>query len=503
MATYKINPWAAWLIGTVLSFANTHQLRAASEENFTYLRQPTEPSRVMQYGHTHRLINKKHHARWNGVLGINAFYRKNIFSKRMAQGLGFKGQDTFDIQSLPASADDLDIDFLLHNKQFNTPGAASTTGFSPINSGATFAMHPEHRALGLNLNYYQQLDFFIDKLFAQVNISVVRSRNKLFPTFVNMIKGSNLTSIADFLAGKHTGLEPVDALKFGLIDTLPREKTNLTDLDFRIGYNFVDYNLLRISGAVVGSVPYGTTSSAKKLFEVVIGSQNYTLGLEASAFIEIWKYGPHTWSFFTEIEGRYQNPGTEIRIARIKDRNWGQYQIGQIHEATDGTNLFPMANVLAQSTKIHAQKLGSILALFSYHYRTMTFDIGYNCGYIQEEHNELTVPWPDRTYAIVNKNINPANYGNTVVPSAFDINGVINTGTATDQSDQIINYEDLEINLPQQLIFTWFASLGHHLMSKNKDWSLAGNVGAALEICNPARTYVPNYRLWAQASLIF
>ncbi|MBT4594466.1 hypothetical protein HOD08_01150 [bacterium] len=483
--------------------------RHSSERKHTSQTTLIERQQIWNYAAeaiTSRLSGEKRESAWGTNVNFTGIWSPSIFDKDIGKGFGVAGLNTFTVKD-SATASQIDVGYLIHTKNAVDSGYQSAE--------AIVTLEPHERIGAVQTTWFQHLDFIVPKSFAGATVVFAHSHHNTGLSFSTKHKDEfSGSSIEEFLAGTFEnttmGYEQ-NKLKYGKITAQDRETFGFSHVSGKIGYHLIDKNPVRVSIAGVIEIPTAKVVELEYLFDPRIGSRHLGIGPDASFDVELYRRASESSSFFLhgKFGARYRFSAEDKRIANVKDFNWGHYALTQKDAAVARTPLEPAANILAH--RIHVEKGISIdgRVTISYRKRQDTFAAGYAFHCEPHENNKFKETWTDNLHGIVNTQIFTHGYAwdgsSSPIPTIqkpFAIYG--NFGASlTAQSYKTLNLTDLNIELPESFLHTFFASAGKTVSVFDDKMKIALSVGAAYQVAFPKRMCHRSVEMWGQLAISF
>ena len=364
-----------------------------------------------------------------GFFQIDGFYEETTKSDKMGKFFLIKNKSTINLRSdltdlsplgdptAKGTTNDFDITYILHKNDLDPAlGAALNT------IGMTLKLRPERTVYGVDLYHYHNLDKLCKGLFAYILVPVFHVEHDLniqingdrSVPFVgapnNIIGGPVIDNMTKFFAGNFSaasnndqgGIPTGAAAGFGQ-QQLNYAKmagkqiaTGVSDIDFGIGYIFLNQDAYHASVAAALTFPTSRTKG-EYLFEPTYGNgHHFAIGGDIDLWLRLFGNNNHNLKLKASGKVRYLMEGTEKRTLAIKGREWSQYLLlGKVGQ----DQLVPAANVLTTDVSVTpGTQFDGILGL-GYQYGGFCCDLGYEM-YGRERTSVHLDSFPNYTYAI-------------------------------------------------------------------------------------------------------
>jgi len=416
--------------------------QATTHTNKTFLMPRSQlRNKAMEHSTWHRQINRKGDDKFGGSIQLTPFYETSERDRSLGKYFGSRDVDNVEDDpgkthpnikvvnaGVPANTDTRD---LFSTDIFNNGGTA-------YDFGGTVRLRPDRWSWGVRLDYYQDLDRITNGLFFKVSTAVVGAEHEMDEKLEDStpladrgtntdIADDNLTgkTLLDFFKGnlsRPAGTGEAMALTHAKIDGSESD-TELADIEFMLGYNFLDDADHHIGLNLGVLIPTGNTADGKVLFEPMAGNGGHWAfgGGVDSAFTLV-----HSGNWILELslglDYRFVFEDSERRTVGLLDAttkqplNHGWYRLlGQVGE----TALFPAANVTTRRVDVEPGHQLTGLASFGLTWKYFTWDLGYEL-YVQEAEDVSVKSWDDTLYAIANADFDSNNDNAFEVPRDSD-----------------------------------------------------------------------------------
>lgn len=310
--------------------------------------------------------------------------------------------------------------------------------YLPTDFQSTLNFNPTVDNIGVDLNMYFGFDEWIEGLFLRIHIPVFQSRwnlrfSETAPTFTPSVTGGainggyeagyfafssiptqnlNQTFAAyangGTISGTTTPSIVFNPLNFARIDACRRTSSGVADLQFILGYNFVDCEDYHLGLGLYFSAPTGTRPTATYLFEPIVGNgKHWTLGAHVTSHANLWRSCDEESSlgFYLDCNITHLFKARQRRTFDLVNRPLSRYMLAERLGAPsnalagDGTpvattfvpstattpavaafaNEFtPVANLTTRDVNVSIGVQGDLAAQFTYAHCGFAWDLGYN-----------------------------------------------------------------------------------------------------------------------------
>jgi hypothetical protein len=270
-------------------------------------------------------------------------------------------------------------------------------GLSPSFDG-TVLVRPAIKTFSADIAYYIGFDNWVSGLYARVHAPIVWTEWEMelitvntpdrapipFPPLYMGLDAVNpaVYTIQAALAGNVPFGDNHEGLQFGRIAG-SRCKQGLSDIQWAVGYNFINRELGHVGFNLRGSVPTGNRSTARFLFEPMVGNgHHWELGLGFTSHGIIWECDDNQQiGIYTDINITHLFPSNNIRSFDLCRNGFGsRYMLAKEFDSNGvyNGNLVPLINRTSLLSSITVDVQIDIAIMFAYHYDGYEIDLGYN-----------------------------------------------------------------------------------------------------------------------------
>jgi hypothetical protein len=368
-----------------LAFAQTNKTRITLQHQ--------RPRRAMLAAYSDVWMLKSEDRLDGSILGTGFFYN-GLNGKDLGQALGINNSSVITIK--PNSVEAVDSRFMVR-----TPTTMPT-------SALTFDLGCQVKRAGVMLSYFQRLDGVEEGFYTSFHMPVMVDHRQIkMPILHEVIDENGKQGILDYLAGKEgrrLATNLAEPLSFGKIIPGHHFTHGIADLEWVLGYNFLYDSPHHLGLDFTVVFPTGTRETAEKLFEPVVGSRHYTLGLGLSGYGRMIHTKRHRLYGYFDTTVYWVMKGFETRTLGIKEHPFGQYYLCGKREGRGTTDIafLPASQILTKEVKVNGLYVVEGAAGFAYGYCGFTFDCGYNLYSRAKEKISLKDDWIDNEYIIPN-----------------------------------------------------------------------------------------------------
>jgi len=161
-------------------------------------------------------------------------------------------------------------------------------------------------------------------------------------------------------------------------------KTRIDDIQVKLGHDhFFCDNKYRVGGYLVTTIPTGNRPESVYVFEPIVGSKHWSLGLGLTGDWMIFKNDKHSLNFMVDGKYRYVFKGTERRSFDLTNGEWSRYL--QVALQTEPWNSTPAINLLTHSVKVHPRSVVDVWSALHYTWCNWNLEVGYDFWWRQKE----------------------------------------------------------------------------------------------------------------------
>ncbi len=285
------------------------------------------------------------------------------------------------------------------------------------NHMSSFTINPRIQNVIVDFNFFVGLNRFAQGLYLNIHAPFVNTRWRLDydatllqagtrpyePGYFapNLVAtGDLLTSFEEFITGQDTPtlnggvtFEPLRNSKFGC-GTLT--KTRLSDIQYAIGYDFIQCDDYHFGVALRGSFPTGNKVYGEYLFEPIVGNGHfYELGAGFTGHWTFWRGCDNDAMLSLWAEGNFTHlfKTTQRRSFDLCNGNNSRYMLAEllgtpvvnnlrganVTPSAQFKNVFtPVANLTTIDVNVSIPVQSDITILLDYTSCNWSWDIGYN-----------------------------------------------------------------------------------------------------------------------------
>ncbi|MFC1894637.1 hypothetical protein ACFLYH_01670 [Candidatus Dependentiae bacterium] len=447
---------------------------------------------AMEYTTWNELINMPKEDRFGANFQATVFYQDSSESDDLGKYFAFQNKN---IVKLGNVGEDLTHAFIFHDSAVT------------INTETTIKLDPDQSAWGVRIDYYQDLEKILKGLYLKAALPIVNVDNDVrlgvsdsngFLTDANVtdyFKGTFLNTAAANI-NKQDGLTKA---KF----TGSHSETSVADIDFVIGYKFLDKEKYHMSINLGLTIPTGTDPDGIDIFEAVVGNGNhwgFGGGLDFGA--TLWDGDDQNIKFTSALNYRYIFESSETRTLGLKNTagtllDWGQYYlVGKVGD-TSGT---PAANILTTSVDVEPGSQLDFIAALAYNNGGFSIDLGYNLFW--KDHEDVSLKnWTDDVYGLI-ANRHDMTTALTLVGEHWS-NGTVNSAQAYDVAGTIkINKANIDTGVAEtesSVTHKIYGGLGYIF----KEWEYPLMLGVAGHYEFADNDGIENWGIWGKLGIAF
>ncbi|HSC24624.1 MAG TPA: hypothetical protein VLB80_00200 [Candidatus Babeliales bacterium] len=405
------------------------------------------------------------------------------------------------------------------------------------NFESTITIEPQQSVIGFGMHYRQSFWKNHDSgrgfwLSVSAPIQHVKNDMNFFEKVINDGGGAN-EAANDVVVANMTEAFTQTAWEFGKISACSMKKTGLGDIEFKVGYEWLQHEPAHMESYLGLVIPTGNRNEGEFVFEPIVGRGKYFGVMFGSCLgLEIWnneagdKNIRYELANHTELLFRKE----QVRSFDLKNRPWSRYlpvyatqEEATQADALKGTNpLFAMnnstpgINVFTQEVKVTPGLTHDINTAFIFSCGKFQGEVGYNFLAKRAEKVELDCPWqPVAALKHFNGN-GTTNPIRTINGSPFyeQVVSSLQVGAAptvtlipvpVDNFETVvIQATDIDLNsaaTPAILTNTLYGTLGFHL--QEREYPLFGNFGASYTFSKNNDAAPRRWILWVKSGVSF
>lgn len=248
---------------------------------------------------------------------------------------------------------------------------------------------PKQTFFGVALNYKQSLSHDEERgLWFDITMPVIHVKN-------DMGLSEQVINPGTPLPGAPANMRQAfnqEAWKFGKISPCALEKTAISDIEGRIGYDILREETCRCSSFLGIIFPTGNRPKAEYVFEPIVGRNKHWGVIWGSSFgFELWSNEKAEIDLVFDTNNNYLFEGDEIRSFDLIDKQWSRY----IPMFTDSsaTTTVPGINVLTRCLNIRPRGLYQFNTAFIFKYKRIAAEVGFHFFIRQSESGFLKNKW--------------------------------------------------------------------------------------------------------------
>ena len=471
------------------------------------------------------------HAREDGKGGFFEavlFGSRSIRSNELARYFFFNAQEELSVvEDFPAPADTVGTGFAkpkdLLAQEFNI---YTVDG----NFSSTITIRPQQSVIGLGLYYRQSFWKRHDKgrgFWLSLSSPITHVKNNMH------LEENVISTSAAVTEGNPTAVNNmIDALNnpswnFGKISTCSLKKTGLADIEFKLGYEWLQHEPAHMESYIGVIIPTGNRQEAEYVFEPIIGRGKHAGVMFGSSLgLDIWdnEAGDKSIRFELANHTEYLFKRDHVRSFDLKYKPWSRYiQVyANEEQATEAANspvantsatlATPGINVLTQEMSVIPGLVHDINSGFVFTCRKFQAEVGYNFFAKRAEQVELACPWIEgpaikdfvgagQTNPIRNMAGNP--YLEQRVTGL--LNAQILIPVPLEQYATVV-IKETDLNLasaatPCLLTNTIYGTLGYRC--DEREYPMLGHVGASYTFAKNNDAVIARWTLWGKVAVAF
>lgn len=317
--------------------------------------------------------------------------------------------------------------------------------------------------------------------------------------------------------------------KYGKITQHSMSKTGLADIEFKLGYEWLQHEPAHTETYVGLIIPTGNKQNGEYVFQPIVGRGGYPGVMFGSSLgLEIWgnEAGDKKIRFELANHSEYLFNRTQRRSFDLKNKPWSRYidvyaneeQAVEAVTSPFGTTLAtPGINVLTQKVKVTPGLAHNVNSAFVFSCKTFEGEVGYNFYAKRAETIKLADGWvegPALKHSIGRGNTNPIRdiTGNPYLEQNVNTTP-LGTPPASiplipvavdDYATSIIKVTDLNLlsaATPALLASTIYATVGYR--SNDREYPILASFGGSYLFSKNNKAVLRRWTLWGKVGLAF
>ncbi len=395
---------------------------------------------------------------------------------------------------------------------------------------SVISIRPETSAVGAG--FFARKAFFMNEakdrgFFSSISFPVVRVKNDLnFQEDIISDGGGGL-----FTADENVFENMTEALnqaewQFGKITRFAHHKTGVADIEFKVGYEWIQEEPFHLESYLGMLIPTGNKPNGEFMFDAIVGhGRHWGIMFGNAIGIQIWKDEAKDRSLRVEYAGhtQYLFRNTQCRSIDLFCKPWSRYielyrdedQATVASTLTAGTQsanfATPGINLLTIPVKVRPGFSHNMTTAAVFNARNWQVEGGYNLYCRQSECLKLPCPWQEGPAIKNHTGLGRTNPVRDMIGNArlenITVNSTPGTGNRINLGDYKLNFikeSDLDLNSaasPCIISHTIYAALGYNWSDRNIP--IFGNFGGSYEFSNSNNAVVERWTIWGKLGLSF
>jgi hypothetical protein len=387
------------------------------------------------------------------------------------------------------------------------------------------SIRPSQSVVGAGFQVRKALSMDEEKgrgFFTSVSFPIQRVSNnlKLKETVLRDGGGASPTRDSGTAVANMTEAFSQTQWQFGKIKTRSMSKTGVADIEFKVGYEWIQEDPFHLESYLGILIPTGNKPNSQFLFEPVVGhGRHWGMMLGNSLGIQIWEDQAKDRQFRMEYAShtQYLFRNTQCRSVDLKCKPWSRYiELYRNEEEATSASTFssprdadfatPGINVLTMPLKVRPGFQHNMTTAAVFRSRAWRVEGGYNLFCRQSECIKLACPWiqgPAIKYDTGAGLTNPVRdiTGNARLETIT--NNTTNRIALTDYKYNMIKESDLDLvsaSSPTVITHTVYAAGGYTF---DYDYPTFVTVGGSYEFNKSNNAGVERWAMWAKLGLSF
>lgn len=256
-----------------------------------------------------------------------------------------------------------------------------------------FSIRPQRYSCGARIDYYQNLDRWLDGLFFSASVPVVHTGHSTQFKEEVTTAGSSPSNIEGAWKG---GTLPsgnwAENFRYHKIRTNDDEETTVAEVDVKLGIRFINNEDYRLGIHANLLIPTGNEPNGEYLWEAVVGNgQHVGFGCGLDSWFSLWEHEYKKRSVHVTSHHRfiYLFESTQKRTLELKGKDWGRFIRMRKQDSTDTTKVLagaiPGVNVLTHEVEVEPGVQYDATFEIHAHLDQCSISIGYNGWFRQQE----------------------------------------------------------------------------------------------------------------------
>ncbi len=386
------------------------------------------------------------------------------------------------------------------------------------------SIRPKQEVIGFG--FHAKKSFWVSEekgrgFYASLSLPIERVKNDLHfvEEVINTGGGADLR-VDDYVMANMTEAFMQSEWMFGKIDRQARRRTGVADIEFKIGYEWIQHVPFHLESYLGVLIPTGNKPSAEYMFDPVIGQGNHVGVIFGNHIgVEIWKDEAKDRNIRVEYSGhtQYLFRNTQCRSVDLFCKPWSRYieMYRNMDQAVVASTLptannkdhnyaTPGINILTVPLKVRPGFSHNMTTAVVFKLKNWVLEGGYNLYCRQSECVKLACPWCEGP-AIKRYD------GNGQTNPVRDMTGNYRLETITGAANRIalldykFNYiKEKDLNLisathPTSISSTVYGTVGYRW--DDRDWPLFGNLGGSYEFSNSHNGVLERWTVWAKLGI--
>lgn len=394
---------------------------------------------------------------------------------------------------------------------------------------STIKIAPQQSVVGLGLYYRQSFWKLHDRgrgFWLSLSAPITHMKNNM-----NLTEVIESDSPANPLASPDAVNSMIAALNqpswnFGKISTCAMKKTGLADIEFKIGYEWLQHEPAHMETYIGAILPTSNKQSGEYVFEPIIGRGKHAgLMFGSSLGIDIWENagGDKMIRFELANHSEYQFDKHEVRSFDLKNKPWSRYidlyaseeqaQEAALNPGGFGQTLAtPGINILTQKVKVTPGLVHDINSAFVFSVRKFEGEVGYNFFARRAECVKLACPWQEGPALKHFNGLGTTNPIRNIQGNPYLEQVVLNNNQdlplipvqLNKYSTSVIKENDLDMQsatTPCLLSNTLYATLGYRC--DEREYPILGSVGGSYTFSKNNDAVLRRWTLWGKVGVAF
>jgi len=402
------------------------------------------------------------------------------------------------------------------------------------NFESTITLAPQQSVIGLGLHYRQSFWKNHDRgrgFWLSVSSPIMHVKNDMnfCENVISDGGGADTTVTGVTTVANMTEAFQQQAWNFGkIVADSSMKKTGLGDIEFKIGYEWLQHEPAHTETYFGLIIPTGNTNEGEYVFEPIVGrGKSWGVMFGSALGLEIWnnETGDKNLRYELVSHTEFLFDRKQVRSFDLKNRPWSRYLPVYLNQAqaqlaaTEGAQYLatPGINVFTQEVNVTPGIATDVNTAFIFTVRRFQAEVGYNFLAKRAEDVKLACCWkpgPALVHFQGEGRTNPIRTitGNqyyeqivtSIVAAPIPAANILIPVSLANYNNSLIQETDLDLNsaaTPALLSNTLYGTLG--FQCEDREYPLFGNVGGSYTFSKNNDAVPRRWVMWAKIGVSF